>query len=156
MRAGHFCLWRYTPKPARPPLFATSQTVRVSPSPTSSKFFLPSKVLALCVPNAALVADMSLQRPPQIFVSQRSFLPLMAPSRSATSVSPIKTVHVTTKVNVCFLLSGMSQVSTCVSTLMRTHLSPLQLLLRALALGQRLILTITTNGERGSLVDCSH
>jgi hypothetical protein len=40
--------------------------------------------------------------------------------------------------------------------LMRTHLSPLQLLLRALALGQRLILTITTNGERGSLVDCSH
>lgn len=156
MRAGHFCLWRYTPKPARPPLFATSQTVRVSPSPTWSKFFLPSKALALCVPNAASVADMSLQRPPQIFVSQRSFLPLMAPSRSATSASPIKMVHVTTKANVCFLPSGMSQVSTCASTLMHTHLNPLQQLQRAMALGQRLTRIITTNGERYSLFDCSH
>jgi len=156
MRAGHFCLWRYTPKQARPPLFATSQTVRDSPSPTSNRFFWPSKAPVLCVPNVVLVADTSLPRLPQIFDSPKSFPPSTARSPWATSASPIKTGHAITKVNVFFSPFGMLPDSTCASISTLTRLQQSQPPLPALGHGQRPTHTTTTNGERFSLLDCSY
>ena len=156
MRAGHFCLWRYTPKQARPPLFATSQTVRDSPSPTSSKFFWPSKAPVLCVPNEASVADTSLPRLLQTFDSRKSFPPLMAPSHWATSDSPIKTGHAITKVNAFYSPFGTLPDNTCASISTHTRLHRSQPPLLALGHGQRPTHTTTTNSERFSLLDCSY
>ena len=156
MPAGHFCLWRYTPKQVRPPRFAILQTEQVSPSPTWNRFFLPSRVQVLCVPNEELVADTCSQKLRPIFVSPRSFLLLTGPSHWVTSVSPIKTDHATTKASVFFSPFGMLLVSTCVSTLMHTHLSPSRQLPRAMALGQKQTHTTIINCAAAPLIESSH
>jgi hypothetical protein len=156
MPAGHFCLFRCTPKQVRPPRFATSQTELVSPSHTSNKFFSPSKAPVSFAPSEALAADTCSQRLQQIFVSRRSSLPLMAPSPWATSANPIKTDHATTKVSVFFSPFGMLPVSTCASTSMPTHLNQSRRQLLALDRGQRQIHTTIINCAAAPLIESSH
>jgi len=156
MPAGHFCLSRCTPKQARPPRFAISQTEPVSPSPTSNRFFLPSRVRALCVRNEALAADTCSRRLQPIFVFPKSFQLLTDPSPWATSANPIKTDHATTKVSVFFSPSGMLQVSTCANTSMHTHSNQSRQQLPAQGRGQRQTLTTIINRAAAPLLESSY
>jgi len=156
MPAGHFCLFRCTPKQARPPRFATSQTEQVSPSRTSNKFFWPSKVPVSCAPNEALVAATCSPRLQPIFDSLRSFPPSMVPSPWATSANPTKTDHVTMKVNAFFSPSGMLQVNTCASTSMPTRSNQSRQQLLAQGRGRRPTHTIIINCANAPLIKSSY
>ena len=153
MPAGHFCLFRCTPRQVRPPQFATSQTEQVSPSRTSNKFFWPSKVPVSCAPNEALVADTCSRRLQPRSDSPRSSLLLTAPSPWATSGNPIKTDPVTTKVSVFFSPSGMLPASTCANTSRRTRSNQSQQQLPAQVRGQRQTHTTIINCAAAPLIE---
>jgi len=156
MPAGHFCLFRCTPKQARPPRFAISQTALVSPSRTSNRFFSPSKALVLCAPSEALAADTCSRNLQPRFISLRSFPPSMAPSPWAILVNLIKTDHVIMKVNAFFSPFGMLQASTCANTLMRTHLNQSRQQLPAQGRGQRPTHTTIIDRAAAPLIESSY
>ena len=156
MPAGHFCLLRCTPKQALPPRFAISQTELASPSRTSNRFFSLSKALVLCAPSEALAADTCSPRLQPISDSLRSFPPSMAPSPWATSANPIKTDHVTTKVNAFFSPFGMLQVSTCASTSTPTRSNQSRQQLLVQDRGRRPTHTTIIKSAAAPLIESSH